>query len=136
MNNMSENLGENTSRDMNLKSMLFIEAVEEVCGAPLKNFSHNFTFESLKMELDPGMKRPTKEAVESLYNKKLKEIPFIHLRRVRDRLLAESDRYATTDFPHATAGKAEQWKVYRQSLRDLPQNTNDPSMVSWPEMPK
>jgi len=41
------------------------------------------------------------------------------MRKHRDRLLAESDWTQTADDP---TGKAAEWAVYRQALRDAPAN--------------
>lgn len=53
------------------------------------------------------------------------------LRAKRDALLAESD---WTQLPDAPVD-AEAWAVYRQALRDLPENTADPAEVVWPINP-
>ena len=42
---------------------------------------------------------------------------------IRDGLLTITDRYMTIDFP-ITEEKKQEWKVYRQVLRDLPTNTD------------
>jgi hypothetical protein len=39
------------------------------------------------------------------------------------------------DFPLSTS-KKEEWKIYRQQLRDLPKNTKDPKNVIWPVQPE
>jgi hypothetical protein len=57
-----------------------------------------------------------------------------HLRRQRNQLLAETDWVITmhkeleTNIPNA-------WKTYRQALRDLPANTEDPADPVWPTKP-
>lgn len=53
------------------------------------------------------------------------------LRLRRDSLLAQSDFRMVTDAPWDTAP----WAVYRQSLRDLPDNTSDPRLAVWPVQP-
>lgn len=126
-------MAENSIEDMNTKSILFVEALQEACGSvPVGDISHNLTWESLEMT---GTK-PPKEKFESLYLAKVKAIPLMQLRQIRDRLLAESDKYATSDYPHATPEIAERWKKYRQELRDLPGTVRDPSSPNWPEVPK
>ena len=52
------------------------------------------------------------------------------LRAKRNALLAESDWMANSDVTMTDA-----WKTYRQSLRDLPANTSDPSNPTWPTQP-
>jgi len=44
-------------------------------------------------------------------------------RSQRDNLLTNSDRYMVIDYP-ITEEKRQEWKVYRQLLRDLPGNTD------------
>jgi len=41
----------------------------------------------------------------------------------RDNLLTISDRYMVIDYP-ITEEKRQEWKIYRQLLRDLPENTD------------
>lgn len=53
------------------------------------------------------------------------------LRSERDRLLALSDYTQVADWP----GDAAPWRAYRQALRDLPGNTDDPSNPVWPDAP-
>jgi len=57
------------------------------------------------------------------------------LRTERNYLLAESDWTQYLDSPLADEAKAE-WATYRQSLRDQPANTPDPTNPSWPEAPE
>ena len=53
------------------------------------------------------------------------------LRGSRDRLLASTD---WTQVPDAPVDQAA-WATYRQALRDLPANTEDPRNVVWPTPP-
>lgn len=55
------------------------------------------------------------------------------VRRERDRLLAASD-YAV--LPDAPVSDTEQWKGYRQSLRDLTEQDGFPFSVDWPGAPE
>jgi hypothetical protein len=59
---------------------------------------------------------------------------FLSLRLERDKLLTESDWTQYNDSPLTDEVKAE-WAVYRQSLRDLPENTDDPANPTWPTPP-
>ena len=65
------------------------------------------------------------------------------LRKKRDQLLLESDIKALPDSPK-TDSKREEWKTYRQALRDLPATSTpkitneeqfDESSVTWPTKP-
>ena len=57
------------------------------------------------------------------------------LRADRDKLLEETDKYALPDWPHASLAKQTEWLEYRQALRDLPANTEDPANPVWPTVP-
>ncbi len=55
---------------------------------------------------------------------------WVALRGERDRLIAETDWWAGNDLTMTTAQT-----TYRQALRDLPANTEDPSNPTWPTKP-
>ncbi len=56
------------------------------------------------------------------------------LRNVRDILLRESDWTQFTDSPLSESKKNE-WKIYRQTLRDLPATESDPENATFPTLP-
>ena len=56
------------------------------------------------------------------------------LRAQRDFLLSQSDWTQGNDSP-LTLQKKEKWTLYRQKLRDLPDNTIDPKSPVWPLSP-
>jgi len=56
------------------------------------------------------------------------------LRTKRNTLLTESDWTQGNDTPLGDGAKSE-WATYRQSLRDLPANTDDPANPTWPDAP-
>jgi hypothetical protein len=63
---------------------------------------------------------------------------YANLRSTRDKLLLDSDWTQVGDLVSSgamTSDKLTEWKTYRQSLRDLPANTSDPSNVTWPTKP-
>ena len=51
------------------------------------------------------------------------------VRAKRDALLAASDHMALAD------RITNEWRVYRQSLRDVPAQSGFPNTVSWPDIP-
>ena len=53
------------------------------------------------------------------------------LRTRRNKLLADTDKTQLPDFPNGSL-----YVDYRQTLRDLPQNTTDPFNPVWPELPE
>lgn len=56
------------------------------------------------------------------------------IRSQRDSLLKDSDWAIISDATPKPSKEA--WLTYRQALRDLPQNFEDPSEVVWPEKPE
>ena len=54
------------------------------------------------------------------------------LRVERDNLLFDSDWTQARD---VTLANDNDWKTYRQALRDLPANTSDPANPTWPTKP-
>lgn len=57
------------------------------------------------------------------------------LRTNRDQRLAASDKMMLPDYPISEEQQAA-WATYRQALRDLPENTADPTNPDWPETPE
>ena len=55
---------------------------------------------------------------------------FQKLRHDRDLKLSETDWMANSDVI-----MSNDWKIYRQQLRDLPANTSDPRNPTWPTKP-
>lgn len=55
------------------------------------------------------------------------------IREQRDHLLAESDFSVLPDSP---VNNVDEWKVYRQALRDVPQQETFPASIEWPERPE
>ena len=58
------------------------------------------------------------------------ELALGDLRRERNRLLAETDYLALVD-----STLTDEMREYRQALRDLPANTEDPANPVWPTKP-
>jgi hypothetical protein len=56
------------------------------------------------------------------------------LRIKRNIKLVETDWTQSPDSPMTDETK-DDWKTYRQALRDLPANTADPTNITWPEEP-
>lgn len=76
------------------------------------------------------------QEMEDAYVTYINEIkPLSELRAKRDTLLRESDIYSLPDYPHPTEEAKQAWLDYRQALRDLPANTEDPNNIDWPRRP-
>ena len=56
------------------------------------------------------------------------------LRRIRNLKLTDCDWTQLGDTP-LTAAQVTEWQTYRQALRDIPENTDEPSLVEWPSLP-
>lgn len=56
-------------------------------------------------------------------------------RSERDRRIAETDYYMMPDYP-SDPNNIEEMKVYRQALRDIPEQEGFPSEFTWPDVPK
>lgn len=54
------------------------------------------------------------------------------MRAQRDKLLTETDWTQLTDCPRTNQNA---WRIYRQALRDVPQQTGFPETVTWPTKP-
>ena len=82
--------------------------------------------------------KPTKEEFETLVKNKVSAEPMRVLRLKRNQKLAETDWMANSDVT-----MSDDWKKYRQDLRDLP-STVEPELdedgvltnVTWPEKPE
>lgn len=61
---------------------------------------------------------------------------FSFIRQERNILLDQTDKYMTIDYPHASNEAKQRWLDYRQALRDLPANTEDPENPVWPVPPE
>ena len=57
---------------------------------------------------------------------------FIYLRKQRNEKLSTTDWTQSRDI---TLSNDNDWKTYRQALRDLPANTSDPKNPTWPSEP-
>jgi len=72
-----------------------------------------------KIRYDPfcELPKPSDISLNNLYLDKLKELPYRVLRDDRNLLLKDSDWVGLTD---VKLSNIEEWKTYRQALRDLP----------------
>lgn len=58
----------------------------------------------------------------------------VRVRRRRDSLISRTDFYVQPDYPSDPAG-LEAVKTYRQTLRDIPEQSGFPRNVQWPSLP-
>lgn len=69
--------------------------------------------------------------IEPLVEEHKLEIQWRYLREKRKDLLYETDWMANSDVT-----MSDEWRAYRQALRDLPSNTTDPYNPVWPTKPE
>ena len=55
-------------------------------------------------------------------------------RQKRDRLIAATDYLVTPDYP-ISDDRLAKVKIYRQALRDIPEQAGFPRTITWPEKP-
>ena len=55
-------------------------------------------------------------------------------RQKRDRLIAATDYLVTPDYP-IESDRLAKVKIYRQALRDIPEQAGFPRTIAWPEKP-
>ena len=89
-----------------------------------------FSYDDFEIENE---EKPGREEFETVFANKR---AFLILRKRRDEKLNESDSYVTPDYPHASDEVRQAWLDYRQALRDLPNNTEDPENPTWPTPPQ
>lgn len=96
------------------------------------------TYETLEW-LSDDIPKPSLETLVAETQKIKSEIPWKRLRSQRDKLLSETDWTVTRAVEKSTDGFGVQleqvWVDYRQALRDLPANTDDPENPVWPIKP-
>ena len=67
---------------------------------------------------------------------RLTPLQWSSLRSQRNNLLDKSDSHVLPDrWANYTTEQQLAWTIYRQALRDLPENTTDPFNPVWPVMP-
>ena len=86
--------------------------------------------EQIIWDSDNAKDQPTDEAIAAEQARLLALEPMRMLRRNRDALLAETDWMANSDLT-----MSDEWKAYRQALRDMPATESDPSNPTWPTKP-
>ena len=94
------------------------------------NVDEPYTYDSIN--LPDGYTKPSKEAYDEAFTRYLNIELFKVFREQRNKKLTESDFMMLSDYPKEDL---EEWKVYRQALRDLPSITEDPENPNWPTPP-
>jgi hypothetical protein len=96
---------------------------------------YDITEEDYNNYVDKGYKfNLTTKKIETVDESIILERSWVDLRDTRNKLLSNSDWIMLSDNT-LTEEQKNNWKAYRQALRDLPQNTTDPREVVWPSKP-
>ena len=82
------------------------------------------------VEWDGPDPQPTEAELQAAYDVAVVNVAFAALRTRRNQLLAETDYLALSD-----QTMTAEMQAYRQALRDLPANTEDPANPVWPTKP-
>ncbi|MGF6607043.1 hypothetical protein OKW45_001943 [Paraburkholderia sp. WSM4175] len=84
------------------------------------------------------IEQPKDEDIHALFHADEAKYRAAFIRRLRDEALSNTDGKASTpvDAPPALQTGAAAWRVYRQALRDIPQQAGFPFSIEWPERPQ
>ena len=115
------------------------DALQKLC--PGSEWSCDGTYDSIVWVKGNGHDKPSESAV----NAKITEIenakPMVELRRQRDVKLTDTD-WVVTKADETNSAVADNWKTYRQALRDLPASASPQldsngnlTNVTWPTKP-
>ena len=85
------------------------------------------------IQFEEGYEKPPRDVFYAKYNELLNIDRYNDLRRQRNKLLQDTDWTQTNE---VVMQNQEEWVAYRQALRDLPANTEDPTHPEWPEPPQ
>ena len=116
---------------------MLAQALEMICPG-VSYTSDGTTWESVVF--DENFTKPHDEMYENALYKLANAEAFKKFREERNTLLDKSDKYMTQDYPLRQS--IEEWKNYRQALRELPRTTRptldedgNPTGVEWPVKP-
>jgi hypothetical protein len=119
---------------MDIEPRLTIRTLEELLSDSYIGCRYETTFDSIEVFGD--VEKPSFEVFRAKYDDlKNRVVPFEELRLERSYKLSNSDWTVGNDSP-LSPEKKQEWLNYRQALRDLPTNTEDPENPNWPTPPK
>lgn len=122
----------NTKEDIGILQTAIYELLGDK-SIKIKNLDVGFTYDDVEI-LTPNIEKPLYEDVYNKFLEVKNKKYFSVLRRERNNKLAETDWMANSDVI-----MSEEWKEYRQSLRDI--TTQIPvdmelSNINWPNKPE
>ena len=101
------------------RERLIVEALERIFGRTMKAI---ITDGVIIEWLEPSEVKPSTDQINSMVEQIISEEPMNLLRREREIKLAESDWRLAPDY---SSPDQQAWVIYRQALRDLPQQIAD-----------
>jgi hypothetical protein len=129
---------------------LMVAAIQDMCGAELQHgrdflVAHPVDPATGEQSGDPlivvwkttAVTQPTDAAVTAHFLANETALRSAYVRSFRDEALFNTDGRATApdDAPDDVKALAAQWAVYRQALRDIPNQSGFPCTVIWPDSP-
>jgi hypothetical protein len=115
-----ESITFNEGSDEDLSNVIWINQTTYTSDQDVSNINVSWNEEANVYTETPFI-IPTQHECEDYWNSTLKnELGLKSLRRKRNTILEQSDRYATTDFPYGTEEDKQARLTQRQTLRDLP----------------
>ena len=110
------------------------QALKEIVAELPSPMTYGMKWEEINF-FGSDIEKPSKEAFEAKLKELIDAQPLKELRTKRNKVISSTDYLFTSDFPHATPEKKQEWLDYRQALRDLPSVTEDPLNPVWPTIP-
>jgi len=131
----SESITFNEGSNEDLSNVIWINQTTYTSDQDVSNVNVTWN-EEVNVYTETPFIIPTQQECEDYWTTTLQnELTLKNLRRERDILLTKTDKYANTDWPHASLAKQTEWIEYRQALRNLPSVTEDPVNPVWPVRP-
>jgi hypothetical protein len=91
-------------------------------------------YSSLQWYPSNTIEKPTEEEIRQYDAEVSLELRWDKVRNQRARLLLASDWTQLLDCP-LTSEQKTAWAIYRQQLRDMPQQEVEPEDIIWPQQP-
>jgi hypothetical protein len=104
---------------------------------PVEEVEYNGTLpEGFHIQQDKVLQVITRSSPQQIDSQQQIEDQWAGVRYRRDELLLESDKFVLFDvYEKFSNEKQQEIKDYRQQLRDIPQNSEGPDNIIWPNKP-
>lgn len=109
------------------------QALEELLPELPSTLTYGLNYDEINF-FGSDIQKPPKEEFEAKLQELIDAQPWKELRTQRNKRLAECDWVVIRAYSTETP-VPEEWKVYMQTLRDLPSTTEDPANPVWPVQP-